>query len=232
MRKQIASVALLAGVGLAVSLGSTAQANAPAQATEGYPGSMSQPGPAAAPQPSEEPKMGAQPGNEQPGMVAAPEGSQARIADLTRQLEDAFEKQFEQNLVNQAQLAHMISDVIQAFPQAARERVKIHIDEVFDTGQKAAGQMPPEERTKAVTPPPPEKLGKTQQHLIAGWGWGGGAGFGGLGAFGFPGMYWGGGLGWPGAWGWNSFPAAGFVGQTTCINGWCGAGLGNGGWFW
>lgn len=248
MRKQIASVALLAGLGLAVSLGSTAQAGPRAEAAD--PGSMSQSGPHANPQsgaePNQsgaEPKMGAEPGSEQPGyeqqgneqsgMGDVLEASQKRIADLTAQLEDAFEKQFQRNLVNQAELAQLISQVIQSFPQAAREKVKNHIDETFDKGGKAAGQMPADERNKAVTPPPKEKLGTTKQHLIGGWGWGGARGFGGLGAFGFPGMFWGGGWGAPGVWGGGWGTGWGMPALGGCFGGWgCGAGLGAGGWFW
>lgn len=219
MRKQIASAALLGGLGLVLALGCSAQADTPTQAAEGSaPSSTSKSGP---------PSTTAEPG--------MPAGGQAQIANLTGQLEDAFAKQFEQNEVDQAKLARMIQDVIQSFPQPAQARVKIHIDEVFETGQKVASQMPQEERSKAVAPTPKEKLGTTQQGLLAGWGWGGGygRGFGGFGAFGFPSMYWGWG-GYPSTFSY-SYPAAGYYGTGWgCGYGgaWCGTGLGLGGWYW
>jgi hypothetical protein len=210
MRKEIASVALLAGLGLTVSLGSTARADDPAQAPPESSGNGSM--------------------TPQSAMPDAAEAGQARIASLTAQLEEAFEKQFEQNLVDQAALARMIADVVQAYPQPAQAKVKIHIDEVFETGKKLASQMPPAERTKAVTPPAKEKLGKTQQGLISGWGWGTPYGFGGFGAFGFPASYY----YYPSAY-YSSYPSYGFYGTGSgCGWGgaWCGSGLGLGGWYW
>ncbi len=218
MRKSIASAALLAGLGLGVAMGCSAQADTPAQAGESSaPDSMSRSGPATTPK----------------GMPGAVEGGQARIADLTGQLEDEFAKQFEQNQIEQAKLAALIAQVVQAFPEPARAKVQIHIDAVFETGKKVAAQMPPEERSKAVAPTPKEKLGTTQQGLLTGWGWGGGwgRGFGGFGAFGFPGMYY---WGYPSTYAY-SYPAYGYYGTGLgCGWGgaWCGTGLGLGSWYW
>jgi hypothetical protein len=221
MRKQIASVVLVAGLGLAVALGSTAKADDPAQATGGS---------GAAPMAPQ--SSSAQPSTEAPqsGMPSAAEAGQARIAELTAQLEDAYAQQFEQNAVDETALARMISDVVQAFPQPAQAKVKIHIDQVFEMGKKVASRMPPAERTKAVTPPAQEKLGKTQQSLLGGWGWGASRGFGGFGAFGWPASFYYA----PSAF-YSSYPAYGFYGTGLGCGGfgaWCGTGLGLGGWYW
>lgn len=212
MTKQIASVALLAGLGLAVSVGGSAQAAASPESCPESTGAA-QPGyeskgaaePGAA-QPGTETTGAEQPGAEQPGAV---EGGQARLADMTGQLENAYDQQFEQGNIDQAALARLIAAAVQAFPPAARGRVKIHIDEVFETGKNLASQMTPEQRRGAITPPKKEQLGRTQQAQLVGWGWGTPVGFGGLGAFGFPGMY-----------GWGN--GVGFYGT----------GLGLGGWYW
>lgn len=210
MRKQIATGALLAGLGLAVTFGCTAQADSATQAPESTAPGCASSGAAASAQPGTELTGAAQPGAVAPG--------QAHIADMTGQLENAFAKQFEQNAIDQAALTRLISDVVQAFPEAAQARVKIHIDEVFETGKKVASQMPSDQRTKAVTPPPKEQLGRTQQGQLAGWGWGSPYGFGGLGAFGFPSMYN----------YWGTYPSLGY-GYGT---GYYGTGLGLGGWYW
>lgn len=243
MRKQIASAAVLGGLGLVLTLG-TAQAETPKQAAECPTQAAGAPKQAAeAPKQAPEGPMQAAEGPTQAGEGAGPESmmnaqpgmpqyGQAHVADLTGQLEDAFARQFEQNAIDQAKLAHMIAQVIQAFPEAARAKVKIHIDEVFETGQRVASQMPSEDRSKAVAPVPKEKLGTVQQHQLAGWGWGTARGFGGFGAFGFPGMFWGSGWGSP----WlGAYPAVGYYGTGWgCGLGgaWCGTGLGLGSWYW
>lgn len=215
MRKQIASAAVLAGLGLGVAFGCSAQADDPAQAAEGSSSESM-------------PKSGPSTAQPQPSMF---EAGQAQMADATARLEAAFEKQFEQAAIDRAALEKLITEAVQAFPEPARMRVRLRIDEVIETGQKVASQMTPAERTKAVTPVPKEKLGRTQQHLLTGWGWGGGTGFGGFGAFGFPGMYY---WGYPSSY-YLSYPAYGYYGTGFGCGwggGWCGTGLGLGGWYW
>lgn len=239
MRKSIASAALLAGLGLGVAFACSAQADSSTQAVEGKAaegkGAQESSGPASMPSSEQaaNPKAGEGPTSAQQEMPGAVEDGQARIAQLTGQLEDEFAKQFEQNQIEQAKLSQLISQLVQAFPEAARARVQNHIDGVFEAGKKTAAQMPADERSKAVAPTPKEKLGKTQQGLITGWGWGGGwgRGFGGFGAFGFPGMYsW----GYPATYAY-SYPSYGYYGTGYgCGLGgaWCGTGLGLGGWYW
>ena len=157
--------------------------------------------------------------------------AQAQIADATGKLEAAFEQQFRQAEINREKLQHLIDQAVQAFPAPVRGQVQLHIDKVIATAEQVAPQMTQEQRDEAVAHP--EELGKAQQGLITGWGWGAPYGFGGLGAFGFPGTY-GAGWGWGGLGGWGSpylwsYPAAGF---GACGAGFCGAGLGAGGWSW
>jgi hypothetical protein len=270
MRKTIASTAVAAGLALGVAMGCSAQADPPTQALESSSSDLTSSARPTAPQAKPVPQAKpAQQASPTPQAMPIPQGiptpdlssfeaaaaqaqeqakamfgaAQAQIADATARLEAAFAKQFQQAAIDRAALGRLIDQAVQAFPEPARAKVKLHIDEVIETGQQVAPQMTPEERNNAVTPP--EQLGQTQQGLIAGWGWGAPLGFGGLGAFGFPGMFGGfgfpGGLGWGGlgAWGANpalwSFPAVGFGG---CAAGLCGTGLGMGGvlgaggWFW
>jgi hypothetical protein len=149
---------------------------------------------------------------------AAPRDGQARLAETTQKLEDAFADQFVHGRVDRSSLAAPIGDVVKAMPEAARPKVQQHIDQVLDAGEKLTSTMTPEQRAALATPPAAEKVGKTQQAQLAAWGWPGTAGWGGYGAFGFPNMYTLGGLNCG-------------VGLST----WCGAGwnnLGAGGWFW
>jgi hypothetical protein len=218
MRKTIASTALLAGLALGVAMSSSARA-APTQEEEQDPTSSAQPSPTMTPQSPVTQSVMAQ-------MAAA----QGEIAQATAALEEAFAKQFEQGMIEQEKLAGLIYRAVQAFPAAVRPTVQGHINRVVNAGKKLAPQMSPEQRKQAVTPP--EKLGKTQQEQLAGWGWGNGVGFGGLGAFGFPGMW--GGLGGLGAFPATSFygPALGLYGGTGLGGGWGWPGYGGWGWGW
>ncbi len=215
MRKSVVSTAIVAGLALGVAMGCSAQADSSTDAPESS-------SPASAPS-SRSMTPPATPAS------AAPECGQAQIADLTGRLEDAFAKQFEQNAIDQAALEKLIAQTVQAFPQAAQEKVRIHIDSVFEMGKKVAPQMGHSERVRAITPP--EKLGRTQQALLTSWGWGGGRGFGGFGAFGFPATYY---WGYPATYS-SLYPGLGFYGTGLgCGWGgaWCGTGLGLGGWYW
>jgi hypothetical protein len=136
-----------------------------------------------------------------------PASGQQRVADATWMLESAFNDQFVRGTIDRDALAQPIHDVLEAMPEAARPKVQAHIETVLDTAEKLASQMTPEERAAAVLPPVAEKIGKTEQAQIYGWGWPSYGGWGGYGAFGFPGMY---GLGYGLGWG----------------------GLGLGGWYW
>jgi hypothetical protein len=168
---------------------------------------------------------------------------QQRIADTTRQLESAFSDQFARGKVDRDALAKPISDVIDAMPESARPKVKEHIDKVLQEGEALVSKLTPEQRAQATAPPPAEKVGKTQEAIIAGFGWPGFAGFGGFGAFGFPGAWnlgWG--VGWPGwglGWGLGGIGlgfGAGFglgfggIGFAGCGGFGFGCGLGCGGW--
>jgi hypothetical protein len=129
--------------------------------------------------------------------------SRARIAESTLKLERVFTDQFVRGVIDREALAGPIKDAVESFPEAVRSQVKEHIDAVIDQGAQAASQMTPEERADMAQPP--EKLDKSQQDLIGGFGFPGGLGFGGMGAFGFPGFAggWGGFGGWRGGFGWR-----------------------------
>jgi hypothetical protein len=157
MRFRLASAVVFAGVALGVALGGTARTGAYAQ------------------------------DEATAGSPAATSGGQARIADATAKLEDAFAEQFVRGAIDRGALASAIDEAVQAFPEAAREKVQAHIEELIEDGQAAAPQLTAEERAEAVAPP--ERLGATEQAMIDGWGWRQGRGFGGYGAFGFPGMF-------------------------------------------
>jgi hypothetical protein len=148
-----------------------------------------------------------------------PRADQPRVADTTMKLESAFDKQFVDGTIDRNALAGPIDDVLRAMPEEARPVVKAHIDVVLDQGERLAARMTPEQRQGAVSPPPAEKVGKTQQAQLVAWGWPGYAGWGGYGAFGFPGMYGPalGGVGWGGyGWGYPGWGAAGWgYGATT-----------------
>jgi hypothetical protein len=134
----------------------------------------------------------------EPSTQASPASGQQRVADATLKLENAFSDQFARGKIDRTSLAGPIGEVLDAMPEAARPRVKEHIELVLQNGERLASQMTPEQRADAVTPPQAESVGKTAQaQVVAGWGWGGMAGFGGFGAFGFPMMGFG---GW--GWGW------------------------------
>jgi hypothetical protein len=155
----------------------------------------------------------AEPSSTQGGEAQVP-AEQARLAQATYNLENAFREQFVQGKIDRAALSDHISDVVQAMPEAARPTVQAHIDQVLQAGAQAALQMTPEQRVQASAPPSEEKIGKSQAAWVGAWGWPGYGGFGGYGAFGFPSMY--------------TF-------GTGCGLGWgaCGYGnLGMGGWFW
>ena len=149
--------------------------------------------------------------------------AQARRAEATLKLENAFSDQFVRGAIDREALAGRIHDAVASFPEGARQEVQRHIDAVIAMGEQAASRMTPEQRADMAQPP--EKLDKSQQDLIGGWGWGGrGLGWGGMGAFGFPG--WGGGwgmpgMGWGGGWG---MPGIGWGGAWG--RGW------GGGWGW
>jgi hypothetical protein len=153
---------------------------------------------------------------------------QARIAETTRKLEDAFRDQFLTGNIDRRALSAPIAEVVRAMPEAARPRVREHIDEVLRTGADLAARMTPEERAAASAPPAPETTSKTQQAIVSGWGWPNYGGFGGYGAFGFPGMYYG-----------ASQQCSSFY-NAYSVNGWgngYGAGgctpvLGTTGWYW
>jgi len=148
------------------------------------------------------------------GPQAGVPAEQARLAQATYSLENAFRDQFVQGKIDRAALSDRISDVVQAMPEAARPKVQAHIDQVLQAGAQAAAQMTPDQRLQVSAPPSEEKIGKSQAAWISSWGWPGYAGWGGYGAFGFPSMY--------------TF-------GTGCGLGWgaCGyGGLGLGGWYW
>jgi len=155
--------------------------------------------------------------------------TQARMAESTLKLERAFSDQFVRGAIDREALSRPIQDAVQSFPEAARPEVQEHIDAVIDLGAQAAAQMTPEERADLAQPP--EKLDKSQQDLIGGWGWpGGGMGWGGMGGFGFPawGGGWGGGFGRP--WGGGMWGGPGWGGG---MGGWgrgWGGGWGRGRW--
>jgi hypothetical protein len=123
--------------------------------------------------------------------ASSPEGSgtveQTRLAEATAKLEDLFADQFVSGTIDRAALASAIDEVVQAFAEAARARVRETIDEVIASGQQLASQMSAEERARAASAP--EQLGATEDALVRGWGWHRHRGFGGFGAFGFPRMH-------------------------------------------
>ncbi len=187
------------------------------------------------------------------GERVIPKADQPLVAQTTLTLENAFDKQFVNGTIDREALAGPINDVLSSMPEEARPAVQAHIGRVLDQGEKLAAQMTPEQRQAAVTPPPAERVGKTQQSQLAVWGWPGFAGWGGFGAFGFPGI-WGpawGGIGWGGlGWGAAGWSAAGWSTTTTTTSlavypfgaygawgpyaGWGGGWgcLGLGGWGW
>jgi hypothetical protein len=191
------------------------------------------------------------PADKAPAHASAASGQQ-RVADTTRKLENAFNEQFVHGKIDREALSGPISEVVEAMPEAARPKVKDHIELILKTGEQLASQMTPEQRAAAAEPPPAEKVGTTQQAQIAAWGWPGAAGWGGYGAFGFPGMFGlGAGLGW-GGYGTTGLYGAGYglgYGTTGLYGtgyglggyglgygglgyglGW--GGLGMGGWYW
>jgi hypothetical protein len=158
--------------------------------------------------------------------------AQARIAASTLKLERAFSDQFVRGAIDREALSGPIKDAVESFPESARPEVQKHIDAVIDQGAQAASQMTPEERSDMAQPP--EKLDKSQQDLIGGWGWPGGVGWGGMGAFGFPGFGAGfGGWGGGGWWGGRPFVGGGWWGGPGWGGGWVGGwrgGFVGGGW--
>jgi hypothetical protein len=153
---------------------------------------------------------------------------QARLADVTAKLEQAFDDQFVRGAIDRDALSGPIQDVVQAMPEAARPKVQVHIAQILQGAEKLASEMTPAERAQATASPALETIGKARQAQIAAWGWPGAAGWGGIGAFGFPAMY---GVG--GGYGCQY--------SSQSVNGWgygvggCvpyGYGLGDGSWFW
>jgi hypothetical protein len=136
---------------------------------------------------------------------------QARVAEVTLNLERAFSDQFVRGQIDRDALSSKIDDVVQAVPESARPTVKAHIDRIIAVGSQAALQMLPEARAEMAAPPAREKISSTAQAWLGGFGWGfpNVAGWGGLGAFAFPTMY-------------------GF--GTGCGFGACGLGMGGLGW--
>jgi hypothetical protein len=159
---------------------------------------------------------------------ASPEAAQQRVAAATQKLENAFNDQFVPGKIDRAALSGAINDVVEAMPEAARPKVKDHIELVLQTAEKLASQLTPEQRAEAAAPPPPEKVGKTQQAQVAAWGWPGAAGWGGYGAFGFPAMY---SLGYGYNTGYSTSSSFGTA-ISTGYSSSCGLGLGCGGWYW
>jgi hypothetical protein len=163
------------------------------------------------------------------GLPQAPEG-QARIAETTSKLENAFSKQFLQGQIDRTKLTGLVDEAVQAMPEAARPKTQQHIDMILDAGEKLASRMTPEERARAAAPP--EYVGRVLTGLIDAWGWPAGtAGWGGLGAFGFPGMYYGSGGCTPGygavsPWGYS------YGSECAYSSGYGYGGLGGGGWYW
>ena len=128
--------------------------------------------------------------------------SKARIASTTLKLENLFSDQFGRGTIDRAALQPAIDDVVQAFPEAGRQKVQEHIDEVIARGRDAVKQLTPEQRQAIAAAPGHDKVGHLEQYLADGYGWGGYAGWGGCGAFGFPGMYYYG-YGYPYAYGYG-----------------------------
>jgi hypothetical protein len=170
---------------------------------------------------------------------ASPQAAQQRVAEATRKLESAFGDQFVNGKIDRSALAQPIADVIDAMPEAARPKVKDHVENVLQLAEKLSPQLTREQRSAVVEPPPPEKVGTTQHAIVTAWGWPGYAGWGGYGAFGFPGMYslgWG--VGWPG-WGYGlgygtAYGASTYsaYGSAYGLGGLGWGGLGWGGWGW
>jgi hypothetical protein len=125
--------------------------------------------------------------------VAASERSlpaeQARLAEVTLKLEKAFDGQFAQGTIDRDALSGPIDDVLRAFPEAARPKVQLRIEQVLQGAENLTLHMTPAERAQAVASPALESLDETRQAQITAWGWPGAAGWGGLGAFGFPGAF-------------------------------------------
>ena len=119
---------------------------------------------------------------------ASPNAGQARIADATMKLENAFNEQFVHGSIDRGALSGPIYDVIQAMPEAARPNVQAHIERVVQAGARLASLMTPEQRAQVTASAAPENLGATQQAQIAAYGWPYAGGWGGYGAFGFPGF--------------------------------------------
>lgn len=162
-----------------------------------------------------------------PSDQGAATAGQGRIATATQKLENEFNKQFLQGRIDRTALAPLVTETVQAMPEAARGKTQQHIDAVIAAGEKAAVQMTPEERTQAATPAA-EKVGQTEQAIIGAWGWPTAGAWGGLGAFGFPGMYYGYGGCTPG---YGYAGPFGYSYSSSCAYGSYG-GLGLGGWYW
>jgi hypothetical protein len=164
---------------------------------------------------------------------------QARIADATLKLEEAFSVQFTRGQIDRAALQGPIDDVVQAMPEAARPKVQQHIGDVLDTAEKLTSQLTAEQRAQVAAAPSQDHVGHLEQFLAGGWGWPGAMGWGGLGAFGFPGMFYGGGLGlgtglstgYSTATSYSTGYSTSFGTGLGCGFGVCG-GLGGLGWFW
>jgi hypothetical protein len=159
----------------------------------------------------------------------SPAAAQQHVATATQKLEDAFNEQFVRGKIDRAALSSAMNDVVEAMPEAARPKVKEHIELVLQTGERLTSQLTPEQRAAAVAPPPPEKVGKTAQAQVAAWGWPGYAGFGGYGAFGFPAMYTLG-YGYGSSYGTTSAYSASSGYSSSCGRGW--GALGCSGWYW
>jgi hypothetical protein len=181
----------------------------------------------------------------QEGQSALPRVDQSQIADTTLKLEMIFSKQFEAGQIDRGALAQPIKDVLQAMPEEARAKVQHHIDQVIDSGEKLAAQLPPAERKKLTAAPSgtEDEAGHLRLYIASGWGYPYGAvGWGGYGAFGFPGMYYGGygypGIGYGYATGYASGYATGYAGYGGYGYGGYGYGgcgayaMGCGGWYW
>jgi hypothetical protein len=170
---------------------------------------------------------------------SSPSAAQQNLAATTQKLEDAFNGQFVRGKIDRAALSGAIDDVVEAMPEAARPKVKDHIELVLQTGEKLVTQLTPEQRAAAVAPPAAERVGRTQQAQVAAWGYPGVAGFGGYGAFGFPAMY-SLGTGYNTAYNTSSGTSysttSGYsTGYNTGYSSSCGLGygaLGCGGWYW
>jgi hypothetical protein len=128
----------------------------------------------------------AEPSGPQPEAASSQSADQARVAQVTLNLERAFGDQFVRGQIDRAALSGPIGEVVQAVPESVRAKVTAHIDRILAAGALAAQQMTPAERAEAASPPSREKIGSTAQAWLGAWGWGypNVAGWGGMGAFG------------------------------------------------